>query len=306
MNRRRLLLVAVAVFVFLSPGQCLSVGQGSTIIYRQFHNSEPPATSLFPTNVQPVYYKGGSGAFASYPLDLGEDGILDFEVRSWNFPSTTTLLGLNSNAVLNYVLPGGYPVFPDAGVVAEGQWIGPENPLGYYWYGDDGFGSIFIEGMVPPATGGFIDMIGYVGLQFQIDGQTHYGWLRLEAVSGLNGVLLYDCAYESRPNTPIRAGALPDSDNDGIPDMRDNCPSTPTGAIVDSHGCSIDQLCPCSGPWKNHGDYVLAFVRVAKKFLQEGRITKSRMNKLVIQALISNCGKPPSKKATFPQSHGSR
>ena len=31
-----------------------------------------------------------------------------------------------------------------------------------------------------------------------------------------------------------------DSDGDGVPDRRDDCPNTPHGAIVDSHGCPID------------------------------------------------------------------
>jgi OOP family OmpA-OmpF porin len=33
---------------------------------------------------------------------------------------------------------------------------------------------------------------------------------------------------------------LKDSDADGVPDKRDNCPNTPLGARVDSHGCPID------------------------------------------------------------------
>ena len=31
-----------------------------------------------------------------------------------------------------------------------------------------------------------------------------------------------------------------DADDDGVPDRRDNCPGTPTGARVDEHGCPID------------------------------------------------------------------
>lgn len=35
-------------------------------------------------------------------------------------------------------------------------------------------------------------------------------------------------------------GAEPDTDNDGVVDSRDECPNTPTGAVVDSKGCSAD------------------------------------------------------------------
>jgi OOP family OmpA-OmpF porin len=31
-----------------------------------------------------------------------------------------------------------------------------------------------------------------------------------------------------------------DSDGDGVPDSHDNCPATPAGVEVDSHGCALD------------------------------------------------------------------
>ncbi|HUU44281.1 MAG TPA: OmpA family protein, partial [Acidobacteriota bacterium] len=34
--------------------------------------------------------------------------------------------------------------------------------------------------------------------------------------------------------------AVVDADNDGVPDTKDQCPGTPTGAIVDRHGCPLD------------------------------------------------------------------
>jgi OOP family OmpA-OmpF porin len=35
-------------------------------------------------------------------------------------------------------------------------------------------------------------------------------------------------------------GPPPDTDMDGVSDKKDNCPDTPTGALVDLHGCPID------------------------------------------------------------------
>jgi len=35
-------------------------------------------------------------------------------------------------------------------------------------------------------------------------------------------------------------GKAKDSDNDGVPDKKDNCPDTPAGAIVDNSGCPLD------------------------------------------------------------------
>lgn len=47
------------------------------------------------------------------------------------------------------------------------------------------------------------------------------------------------------PNTPAGAmvdstGCEPDADGDGVPDARDACPNTPAGAMVDSRGCELD------------------------------------------------------------------
>lgn len=34
---------------------------------------------------------------------------------------------------------------------------------------------------------------------------------------------------------------------------------TPPETLVDRYGCSLDQLVPCDGPWKNHGQFEKAF-----------------------------------------------
>jgi hypothetical protein len=88
-----------------------------------------------------------------------------------------------------------------------------------------------------------------------------------------------------------------DSDGDGVLDSEDDCPNTPPGAIVDAHGCSINQLVPCAGPlsgghWKNHGQYVLAISRTAAKFLAQGLITKRQKAVIIATAARSKCGKP--------------
>ena len=52
------------------------------------------------------------------------------------------------------------------------------------------------------------------------------------------------------------AGKCKDDDHDGVPNDKEVCPETPAGEVADTSGCSINQLCPCNGPWKNHGAYV--------------------------------------------------
>ena len=64
------------------------------------------------------------------------------------------------------------------------------------------------------------------------------------------------------PNAPLTdvvlsgAGVIVDDDSDGVPEDNDLCPNSSFGEVVDANGCGIDQICPCSDPWKNHGEYV--------------------------------------------------
>jgi hypothetical protein len=87
-----------------------------------------------------------------------------------------------------------------------------------------------------------------------------------------------------------------DTDADGVPDNRDECGDTPAGAIVDGHGCSINQLAPCAGPrsggnWASHGSYVSAVAEAAEAFRIAGLITQEQKDAIVATAAQSDCGK---------------
>jgi hypothetical protein len=60
---------------------------------------------------------------------------------------------------------------------------------------------------------------------------------------------------------------------------------------VNADGCSIDQLVPCDGPWKNHGEFVSTMAHVTKDFEQAGLITQSQRNAILSAAAQSDCGK---------------
>ena len=82
-----------------------------------------------------------------------------------------------------------------------------------------------------------------------------------------------------------------DCDHDGVPDIRDACPISAPGSKVNSAGCSIEDLCPCEGPWKNHGAYVSQLESVARQFRREGVISEQELQSRLRQAAQSNCGK---------------
>jgi outer membrane protein assembly factor BamB len=91
-------------------------------------------------------------------------------------------------------------------------------------------------------------------------------------------------------NIAIRSSPLGDSDGDGVADSRDRCSQTPPGTAVNSDGCSIAQLCPCDGPWRNHADYVSCVIEEAWKFYRQGLITESNRRQIIGEAARSNCG----------------
>jgi hypothetical protein len=87
----------------------------------------------------------------------------------------------------------------------------------------------------------------------------------------------------------IAIGAV-DLDGDGVADTQDECPNTPPCSIVDAQGCSIDQLAPCDGDWKNHGQYMAAVAQAAEQFFGEGLISESEKDALISAAAQSPCG----------------
>jgi hypothetical protein len=84
-----------------------------------------------------------------------------------------------------------------------------------------------------------------------------------------------------------------DEDNDGVPDDRDQCPGTMAGEVVNAHGCSIAQLSPCEGPWRNHAEYVRSIMRTSTAFYRAGLITRREHQAILRAAIQSDCGKPP-------------
>jgi hypothetical protein len=84
---------------------------------------------------------------------------------------------------------------------------------------------------------------------------------------------------------------LADADSDGVPDYLDECPETPLGSVVNDTGCSIEQLCPCDKPWKNHGEYLKCLHAVTGEFLNDSLITDAERDAILLEAAKSDCGK---------------
>jgi len=237
---------------------------------------------------QPLYYSDSS---PGQIIDVNNDGVADFNLSGGQ---DIDLNPLNNNAILS--VPEG-PL--DLGVfiyaLSQGECISSSLDPGLVWYDRDSpYGGT--AGIVSCANIGCLGCFAYntnayAGIRLEVGGSVYYGWIHVQNLFGSNWGQVSDWAYETSPNTPIVAGAGADSDHDSVWDYLDQCPCTPAGAVVDTNGCSIAQLCPCEGPWKNHGEYVKAVQSVAARFVQEGRITEQQRAAIVKQAANSDCGK---------------
>jgi len=81
-----------------------------------------------------------------------------------------------------------------------------------------------------------------------------------------------------------------DSDNDGVPDVRDRCLGTAGDVAVNTEGCSIAQLCPCAGPWDGHRAYARCVVERAWDFYLAGLLSVTQRHETIDKAMGSNCG----------------
>jgi len=163
-----------------------------------------------PAEAEVVYTKANQriGPNGTYSLDLNHDGVVDFLIQQW--PGAVSGVGfgaLFAKAALGNGVQGA------GAALSAGQEIGPSQFFSSRGlYGEamafvqttSTFGKIY-------SSGPWLNVKNrYLGLKFQINGKTHYGWARLsvrvirknQTVIGL----LTGYAYETIPNKAIEAG----------------------------------------------------------------------------------------------------
>ncbi len=173
------------------------------------------AAGAKPAVASVVFTKTNQTIFAgSLPIDLNNDGVVDFTLSNRTVPySSSTYLqnlgvrgGSNAAAVIGRQRGNALSAWD-----APLSWpIGPNSPKGFVGVGH--------QSAQMAAAGGRCckTPIGpwrsatnkYLGFQFNINGQVHYGWARL-TVSTVGDVVkttLTGYAYETSPNTAILAG----------------------------------------------------------------------------------------------------
>ena len=167
----------------------------------------------WPVDAQIVYTRTNItiGPNASYNLDVNNDGVTDFTITSEVFwegypPEVCVAWGDVSEgpAAGNGAL---------IGPLSEGDEIGPEQVFNS--------GGTILESFSwpkrkePPCphlvySGPWHVVLKgkrYLGLMFQMNGETYYGWAQLTLLDGgVGGAKLSGYAYENTPGMPINAG----------------------------------------------------------------------------------------------------
>jgi len=159
-----------------------------------------------------------------YNLDLNHDGITDFTfTNTTRFDTDQAFWNLfvncpQGNAVVGTFVYRGFP--PDARAFVAGAPIGPGEP---FFRKDAKLATFYYGGGGPSSHGNWLNVTNrYLGMRFQIAGQTHYGWARLTVKVTNSPINIYaeltGYAYETVADTPIIAGKTSGTDVKEISD----------------------------------------------------------------------------------------
>jgi hypothetical protein len=147
------------------------------------------------------------GRGTALPLDLNHDGVNDFSFSHFAYGNWDHFYAIGLAA--NHIFGNG-----SASALRAGVPIGPQGQFSR-------FGLMAKTGAISGydlSTGKWLNVQNrYLGLQFSINGKTHYGWARLTVTltGGIVGTLT-GYAYETVPNKRILAGQTSDTAAVGV------------------------------------------------------------------------------------------
>ena len=164
-----------------------------------------PATAviIFTMPPEPIH----AGIFPDEPpaqIDLDGDGVLDYIIPGSH--GQIDVLPQGFNRALSTDQFGTF--YADA--LPAGSFIGVDPDDDMVW----GAGSPIMAGCFNAGGvfcfGEFLGGIDYLGAEFDIAGNTHYGWLEIRSRDGIPFIDVLSWAYESEPGVGILAGAIPE------------------------------------------------------------------------------------------------
>ena len=179
------------------------------------------------TNINPDTLLNNNGE--NYALDLDNNGIAEFNLSildtaifysSYNTQTNLQVAGatiISDITGASFVENSSYPL-----AIAQGDTIDGNDQFISYPVSSSSFGAPIL-GLLSYSTidtltgntlaqgsatyGNFIpNQEDFIGVKFDISGNVHYGWIRVEVSSDADTLIIKDYAYESSANTAIIAG----------------------------------------------------------------------------------------------------
>lgn len=167
-----------------------------------------------------------------YEFDFNGDGIIEFVFLVQDLNGDTTIAGLPATYEGSGALLGVDNGRPVGGVSEETNAfdlfilnVGDEvtaamdyGPDTSYALGIDLLINTGIIGILPYQYGAFLGQNGYLGADFMIGSETHYGWIKLSVSNDGSQITLHSYGYEATSNTSIVINGLSISEEaaDGI------------------------------------------------------------------------------------------
>jgi len=141
----------------------------------------------------------GGGA-VDYNLDLNNDTTPDFIINAISSNASIFAVFLNSNSSNSFL--GSQPNYTYPFAMNAGDPIS-SGQAGWYNNGTLNYVSC-LYGAGSSNWCGVTDK--FLGLRFDVGGNTHYGWARLDVSASGDSFTIKDYAYNSTPGAPINAG----------------------------------------------------------------------------------------------------
>lgn len=156
----------------------------------------------------PVHVLVASGA--AYWIDFNHDGMRDFGLRRRPIYSGSLLQAIPGDTGVNEVVLAASGRSDSAAALMAGAAIGPNQKFASRTsYAYSGFAMAQVGSAVSGTffRGPWKDQINkYLGVKFFVNGEFHYGWVRMTVTHDLKLTAVTGFAYETEPNKAIRAG----------------------------------------------------------------------------------------------------
>ncbi|SDI37941.1 T9SS type A sorting domain-containing protein [Winogradskyella thalassocola] len=165
------------------------------------------------TDVDPDFT---GGVTINYGLDLDNDGTVDFNILAGATYSSGNFVQISNASISSNSILGSQPSFVYPFALDNGAAISSAQ-TSFYSVGTLNYGSCY-GGVGGSNWCGVTDK--YLGLRFQIAGNTHYGWAKLDVSASGDSFTVKEYAYNATAGEAIQAGQTLSVDQFAITKVR--------------------------------------------------------------------------------------